>query len=1018
MLASGLVAWAIIVASVKPLSAQEKSTIDYGRDIKPILSDRCYQCHGPDEGQRKADLRLDDPESALDTAIEPGNPDGSSLLERIQSDDPDEVMPPPDSNRKPLTESEVEKLRAWIEQGAKFEAHWAYQKPVRPPLPDLTGLKDWAQSPIDKFIAAKLEANGKRPSGPADRRTLIRRLYFDLIGLPPSPDEVERFIRDESVDAVEKVIDELLANEAFGERMAVYWLDQVRYADTNGIHGDNHRDHSLYRDYVIAAFNSNMPFDRFTVEQLAGDLLPNRTNRQWIASGYNRLNMTTREGGAQPKEYRAKYAADRVRNVSVVWMGSTMGCSECHDHKYDPFKMKDFYSLAAYFADIDEVAVGAQPPIRLPTDRQLEQLQDISRQIETAKRELYKGKEQRQDAFKSFIEQQTAAIKNAKPTWSPAAPREAKSSGGATLKIENRIIKSTGSNPAKDNYRVVFKPELSTVTGFRLEVLTDPEFPNKSVGRGNGNIVLTDVRVTIGKQPAKIKSAVADFSQDGFGIGLAIDSKPETGWAVSGHTRAENRIAVFVFDKPIRVAQQDEVVIELRHESVYPKHNIGKFRVSFTDAQSPNLDDRQGVPADIVALLKKPAEKRTEAETEQLYRYFVDTAKVTAAMREKIQLLQQKKKAIENSFRPILVTKSVKPRMTRVLPRGNWLDDSGPEVQPAVPSFLISNLSGNSNSKTESDRRANRLDLARWIVDRNNPLTARVFVNRLWKIAFGEGIVRTPDDFGSQGAVPTHPELLDYLAIEFMESGWDVKKMLKSIVMSRTYQQSSAADADALKSDPANLLLSRQNRFRLDAEFVRDNALSISGLLTRDVGGDSVKPYQPAGYWRHLNFPRRTYQPNTDRNQYRRGLYTYWCRTFLHPSLAVFDAPSREESCVQRPRSNTPLQALVLLNDPTYVEAAVAFGEKIMRGASDDPGRIRLAFVDALNRKPEPREVEILLGVLNDHRKDYAADPQAAQAAIQVGIHKPPKDLAPAELAAWTSIARIVLNLNETITRY
>lgn len=1007
-----LVVFVLFAAFLQGLATgQEKNTIDFNRDIKPILSDRCFQCHGPDEKHREADLRLDLAESALDSVVVPGKSSESDLLSRITSDDPDAVMPPPTANKKKLTPAEIDKITKWIDQGASFQAHWAYQVPSKSSIPRLKQLENWAKTPIDKFIAKRLEEANRTPSKPADKRTLIRRLYFDLIGLPPTPEQVDQFVKDRSPQAFEKVVDELLASEAFGERMAVYWLDQVRYADTNGIHGDNHREHSLYRDYVIDAFNNNKPFDEFTLEQLAGDLLPNRTNWQWVASGYNRLNMTTREGGAQAKEYRAKYAADRVRNASVVWMGSTLGCAECHDHKYDPFKAKDFYRFAAFFADIEEVAVGAQPPIKLPSAEQEAELAEISVKLAEARTKLNVRSEERNKQFAEFIQKQTEKLKDVTPAWLPAIPSRYQSSGGATLVLEDAVVKSTKANPDRDNYQLTVQPSAPTVTGFRLEVLADASFPNQSVGRGNGNIVLTHVQVSVDGQPVKIKNALADFSQQGHDIKLAIDQNPATGWAVSGHTQKSNRTAVFILEKPIQTAQQKSLVIELKHESVYAKHNIGKFRISLTDVAQPSLEGNRGVPGEIVAALKKSAQARTAPENDRLYRYFLDQSPTVKADRDAVRQLQSRKTQIEKSFRPILVTKTMKPRTMRVLPRGNWLDDSGPVVRPGVPSFL-------TQIETKQDETSNRYDLAQWIVDPKNPLTSRVFVNRLWKIAFGEGIVRTPDDFGSQGAVPTHPQLLDYLAVEFVESGWNVKQMIKQIVMTRTYQQSSFADPATLKKDPGNELLARQNRFRIDAEFVRDNALAISGLLVQRVGGSSVKPYQPAGYWEHLNFPRRKYQASQDANQYRRGLYSYWCRTFLHPSLSVFDAPSREESCVQRPRSNTPLQALVLLNDPSYVESAQAFAESILRIEGDARAKLDYAFRRALSRLPTQQESVVLQRILDSHLKQFSKDPDAAKAAIKAGIRQPSSELDKNQLAAWTSVARIILNLHETITRY
>jgi hypothetical protein len=758
-------------------AAAEGPVVNYTRDIKPILAAHCYACHGPDEGRRKAKLRLDVRDAAIKKAIKPGDPAASSLLDRVRSDDPDEIMPPPSAKKGALTAEQIALLKRWIEQGAKFDIHWAYVKPVRS-MPPAVKNTSWPHNPIDQFIAARHDKLGYQPSPEADRVTLLRRLNFDLIGLPPSPEEVEAFVHDKSGNAYEKVVDRLLGSPHFGERMAVYWLDLVRYADTGGYHSDNHRDIALYRDWVITAFNQNKRFDRFTIEQLAGDLLPNPTAEQKIASGYNRLLQTTEEGGAQAKEYTAKYAADRVRNASSVWLATTLGCCECHHHKFDPFTTKDFYSFGAFFADVKEIAVGRQEQAVMPTAEQQAQLDRLDREI--------------------------AALKPA-PGKSKAAPP-------------------------------------------------------------------------------------------------------------------------------------------------------------------------------------------------------------SASVRERIAALEGQKKQLLQTIPKTLVTLSINPRVMRVLPRGNWLDDSGQVVAPAVP--------GSLPPLDVPGRRANRLDLAKWLVSRDNSLTARVFVNRLWKLTFGQGIVKSLEDFGTQGAFPTHPQLLDWLAVEFIDSGWDVKHMLKLLVMSSTYRQSSHAGRELRERDPGNLWLARQGRFRIDAEMVRDNALAISGLLSRQIGGPSVKPYQPAGYWAHLNFPTRTYQADHGANQYRRGLYTYWQRTFLHPSLKAFDAPTREECTVERPRSSTPLQALVLLNDPTYVEAARVFAERIVKeGGATMPERLDWAYRQAVSRNVKPEELRLLSALHAKHRAEFANDPQAAQKLLSTGERPTAKDLDTTELAAWTSVARVILNLHETITR-
>jgi Protein of unknown function (DUF1553)/Protein of unknown function (DUF1549)/Planctomycete cytochrome C len=801
--------------------------ISFTRQIKPILANKCFACHGPDEKERKAELRLDLRDEAVPSVIKPGDGEHSEVVVRITTDDADSRMPPADSKKPAVTASEAKLIQQWIDQGAEYDAHWAYVAPKQPAIPTVND-KAWPANPIDDFILAKLEAKGLSPSSDADKRTLLRRLSFDVVGLPPSPEQLAEFEADKSEQAYEKVVDRLLASRHFGERMALYWLDVVRYADTGGYHSDNHRDVWAFRDYVIQAFNNNKPFDQFTIEQLAGDLLPSATDEQRIASGYNRLLQTTEEGGAQPKEYAAKYAADRVRNTAVIWLASTMGCCECHSHKYDPFTIKDFYSFAAFFSDLSEKPVGRQDQSKLPTPEQAAKLKALDEQIQVAK-EAYQVK----------------------------------------------------------------TPEL---------------------------------------------------------------------------TEAREKWEASMRDKP-------------------PK----------------------GLPAPVVAALKEEPVKRTARQEEVLDEAFRKQSAELATEREKLAVLELERAKFDSTVLSTLVSTSVQPRTMRILARGNWLDDSGEVVMPAVPGFLPS---------TPVEGRMSRLDLARWIAHGENPLTARVFVNRLWKLAFGRGIVKSLEDFGSQGELPTHPELLDWLATDFIASGWDVKHTLKLMLMSRAYRQSSLPGKDALAKDPANDLFSRQNRFRLDAEMIRDNALAVSGLLVERIGGPSVKPYQPPGYWQYLNFPKREWENDHGESQYRRGLYTYWQRTFLHPSLAAFDASSREECTVDRPRSNTPQQALVLLNDPTYVEAARALAARIMKqGGAATSERLRFAFEHVLNRAPSADEAALLAKLLEKHRDEFAADKPSSEKLLTVGDLKSPADLDPADLAAWTSIARVLLNLHETITR-
>lgn len=780
----------LILASLAPVAGPAVADeLSFNRDVRPILSDACFYCHGPDAAHREAGLRLDVEEEAKDYAVVPGDLDASELVARITAEDPDMQMPPPESGKQ-LTEDQIELLKKWIDQGAEYEPFWAYMKPAPHGVPEV-GEPNWPSDPIDNFIWAKLQSLDMQRAPDADPATLLRRLSFDLTGLPPSAEEVRAFVADPSPAAYAAAVDRMLASPAFGERLAMYWLDLVRYADTVGYHGDQDQNISPYRDYVIDAFNQNMPLDRFTREQLAGDLLPDATTDQQIASGYNRLLQTSHEGGVQPKEYLAIYAADRVRNVSAVWMGATVGCAQCHDHKFDPYTIKDFYSMVAFFADVDE------------------------------QQHFTKG---------------TDTVPTARP------------------------------------------PEVSVLSRWERERLAD----------------LKEQMVTLNSQLPK-------------------------------------------------------------------------------------------------------AERSRRSR-----------------IRDRLRELETEREAIEQSARMTMITRSITPREIRVLPRGDWMNDSGELVQPSVPEFL--------GRLSTADRRANRLDLANWLTDAEEGvgyLTARVFVNRLWYLMFGRGISSSLDDFGGQGEPPTHPELLDQLAIDFVDGGWDIKQMIRRMVLSRTYRQSSVASTEALQRDPYNRFFARQSRFRLPAEMVRDNALQVGGLLVREVGGPSVKPYQPAGYYRHLNFPPREYEHHTDRRQWRRGVYVHWQRQFLHPMLQALDAPSREECVAQRPRSNTPLEALVLLNDPSMVEAAVALSVRVrqMPEATREQ-RIRTAFLLATSRTPDEFEQAQLTGLLDAelaHYRAHADDAERLLDSVAFAEQLAPSDRA--ELAAWVEVSRAILNLYETVTR-
>jgi len=1012
-------------------SLRAEEPIVFGRDIRPLLSDRCFTCHGPDRHGWETELRLDSQSAAHKGAIVAGKSGESELIARVSSDDPDSVMPPSGSGKKPLTEKEIALLKRWIDEGGQYAEHWAYVPPVKGEAPAITAGHGFAEgvtaNEIDAFTLDVMRQHGLVPSAMTDRRTLLRRLSFDLIGLPPTPEEVAAFEVDTTPDAYSKQVERLLASPHFGERMAVYWLDLVRYGDSAGYHSDKAREVDAYRTYVIHSFNENKPFDRFTVEQLAGDLLPDATDQTRVASGYNRLLQTTDEGGAQSKEYTAIYMADRVRNVSDVWLATTMGCCQCHDHKFDPLATREFYELGAFFADVAETAVGGQQPnLRLPTEEETAEIARLTQRIGDLKQAPIDNA--KLTVWADGLRQQ---LGNSNEVWTPIRPSEVKSSGGQTLTTQDDLsVLASGKNPDKDDYSITLPLAFGddgkeSITGVRLEALLHESLTNGSLSRANGNFVLTGVSASLSHGdaelepvliPIKFKSAKADFSQQGWPVEKILDGNPATGWAGDGHNAKANRTAVLLLEDPITAEVDNDgkiepvwLILTLQHRSPHAKHNIGRFRISLTTQTEPTISGGVDLPVDLTAILMVAPTQRTDTQTQQLMQQYRDISSDFEAARKEITDSEQKVKQINNSVKTMLVAQAINPRTVRVLPRGNWLDDSGDIVEPGVPATL-----GQLNIK---DRRATRLDLAEWIVSRDNPVTARVYVNRIWSRFFGRGLA-TLEDVGRQGAWPTHPELLDWLAVDFMEQGWDTKRLIRQIVMSATYQQRSTATPDRRQRDPFNQYLARQGHFRLPAEFVRDNALAVSGLLVSDIGGPTVKPYQPPKYWQHLNFPQREWQSDSGQKQYRRGLYTFWCRSFLHPSMLAFDAVSREECTAQRPRSNTPLQALVLLNDPTYIEAARVLAANVATQPGDDSSRMTYAFGKVLQREPSAAEREVLDGLLTESRQRYLADASAAEQVQTNGLADKPGALPASEVAAWTTVTRVLLNLHETITRY
>ncbi len=996
--------------------------VSFNEDIRPILSDKCFACHGPDAESRKGRLRLDTRDGAIRvrrgrTAITPGDLEQSELVERILTDDPDDLMPPVETE-KHLSAQEKAILLRWIEEGAEYQDHWAYRVPEKTAPPEVAD-GAWMNSPVDRFLRANWKRVELEPAGLADPVTLVRRLHFDLIGLPPAPEVIEAYASDPSEANYTQLVDELLQSEHYGERMASYWLDLVRYADTMGYHSDDEQKIFPYRDYVISAFNGNMGFDQFTREQLAGDLLENASLQQQVASGYNRLNQVTGEGGAQPGEYIAKYMADRIRTTSEVWLGATLGCAECHDHKYDPFTARDFYQFGAFFADLEEVGVysggarstGNYPPtVNVPQPGEEERAAELADHVQSLIAE-------RKQHFAHLIE----TVKVPEPSdWELCVPSQATSSGASDLKLlQDGSVLSTGERAQNQNYSVVFEAKEGLLGSLRLELLPDESF--KGLSRGNGNAVLSgfEVRVlgTEGERSLQLASVEADAETRGVWHPQGVlDADPLTGWAASKDEGPMQtpRSLLFRLAQPEALGPLDSLQVSLRHEADREFHNIGRFRLS----RSMRLDAPMAGglwDEDLRIAIETPASSREREQTQRVQAFVLANAPASLTeLDQAIATAESAAKQFEVTRSKTMISRTVDPRVTRLLHRGDWLDGDGEVLEPGVPHFL-------PQPAQVAGQRLTRLDLAEWLLDESNPLTARVFVNRLWYLLFGNGISNVLNDLGSQGEWPRHPELLDWLSVEFRQSGWDVKHMVRLLVTSRAYRLSSAPSAEQLAADPLNRLHARQARFRLQAEFVRDNALAISGLLQREPGGPSVKPYQPAGYWadsyKSVGVPHE-YETSSGPDLYRRGLYTLWKRSFLHPSLLAFDAPLREACEARRPVSNTPLQALVLLNDPTYVEAARAFALRALQ-ETDGSTSTRITWIvrQAIGRAPTAAELETLQQLHGAHLKRYAADKEAAQALGSVGEFPVPVGIDPVELAAWTSVTRVVLNLHETITR-
>lgn len=1153
------------------------SEVDFNRNIRPILSDNCYACHGPDANARKADLRLDLKEGALGKRdgkhiVLPSHPDQSLLISRITAAELSDRMPPVESGRSLSTE-EVELLRQWVETGAKWAPHWSFISPTRPQLPDVPD-NLWPRSAIDYFTLARLEAEELHPSVEASRETLIRRVSLDLTGLPPTLAGIDAFLADDTPGAYERVVDRLLGSVHYGEQMALHWLDLARYADSHGYFDDTQREMWSWRDWVIRAFNRNMPFDEFSLWQVAGDMLPDATEEQRIASGFNRNNSFNCESGIVEEEYRVEYVAERVSTVSTAFLGLTMECARCHDHKFDPISNAEYYQLFAFFNNITEPGWwprfgGNVPPVlALPTAQQTLESDVLDREIEKIAAR-FTDPDPAPDAAQAEWE------RTLRTAWQTPRPLETTSEGGAEFEVlKDDSILVSGESVATDVYRLAITAPGSRITALKLEALGHPTLPQNGPGRSDkGNAIVSEIEVVEAssgdpekEEPITFTYAFARIVGEGAAKGFrgnvvhhAIDGKADTGWGVRGGTEQSKWEAVFVPEKPHELPTGAVLRLRIRQESPYAQHTLGRFRVSVTDnpgiipekdvllgewyetgpysAREEDLfkaklppeawihegtglpgsgeawtarpsytdgeihaldtpeesalylyrtltspgprevmlflgsndgmrvwlngklvlekDDKQraSVAPDgadgkrvalesglnhlllkivhrdkesafyfdaraavsdlplprILATLERPPEDRTEDEKgflRETYRRQAWSGRIVVA--EELSVLEKKRSKLKDEITTVMIMEERDElRETFVLKRGQH-DAPGERVDAGVPACLppLNNISG----------RQTRLDLARWLMDPGHPLTARVTVNRLWQKFFGTALVKTSEDFGVQGERPSHPELLDWLAYELSHTGWDLKRIQRQILMSATYRQASHASGELMARDPANRLLARGPRVRLHVENVRDNALAISGLLASKVGGPSVYPYQAPGLWEELTEKDR-YEKSKGENLHRRTLYSHRRRSIPTPNMATFDAPEWESCVVRRERTNTPLQALVLLNNPIYVEAARAFAQRIMKEVSAHPSaRITHAFRLATARRPRPEELRVLLDIYEQQLRRFEADEEAARAVLSID-DLPEGALKTTELAAYTLVASVILNLDEAITK-
>lgn len=1153
-----LVVTVCFACSISAVYAEEP--LDFTRDIRPILSNKCFHCHGPDQNKREGGLRFDTKAGAFaetdsgEPAIVPGKPEESEMYRRLVTKDDSEVMPPADTGSQ-LEAAEIEKIRKWLKQGGKIAGHWSYEKLTRPVLPDVKD-KKWVRNGIDNFVLARLEAEGLAPEAEASRETLIRRLSLDLTGLPPTPQEVTAFLNDKTPQAYERVVDRLLASSAYGEHWARAWLDLSRYADSAGYADDPPRTIWAFRDYVIKSLNENKPFDQFTIEQLAGDLLPHPSDDQLIATAFHRNTLTNNEGGTNDEEFRNAAIIDRVNTTFAVWMGTTMTCANCHTHKFDPISQKEFFQIFAILNNTEDADRRDESPLlQYYTQEQKQQKKDWQQQLEKLKTKLKTPTPQLLASQKKWESRINTPIK-----WELTTPLQANSSEKSKIRI--RDGKSLFLKQAKpnENYEIRLSPasaeknSAAKWTAIRLETLPDESLPGKGAGLGGGNFVVTRISANIepagnsspqvryvrveipGKQkilslaevqvfsagnnialqgeatqsstassgpaklavdnntngdyfaakstthtetsqnpwwevklnathpvdriiiwnrtdnnlqsrlnnfrvtamdedkkviwektvekspnpkqefslsisrPIELVKAFADHEQPGFEASFVLDKKDpdKRGWAVAGQLEQPHTLTL-IPKKAFQLQAGEQIVIRVEQQSSHTNHNLGHFQFSLTD--NPIVSEVAQVSPEILEIVKLPAEKRSSQLQQKLADFYITIiAPELNETRKQIASLEQSIKN-QKPYTTVPVMKQLpaeKHRKSFVQIRGNFMS-LGEEVQPGLLSAF--------HAPPQKEGPPDRLDLAKWLIDDNNPLTPRVVANRYWENLFGVGLVLTSEEFGSQGELPSHPKLINWLASELIRLRWDQKAFIKTIAMSAAYRQSSAITEEKLERDPKNRLLSRGARFRLSAEMVRDQALMVSGLLSRKMYGPPVKPAQPSMGLNAAFGGKIDWQTSSGEDKHRRGLYTTWRRSNPYPSMAAFDAPNRETCTLKRERTNTPLQAFVTLNDPVYIEAAQALGRRIAAHSGDLNEQIKFGFQLCTARQPEKKELQRLVQLFKTVNEQYQNNTEAATELATDPIGPLPQDASPAEFAAWTLLGNVLLNLDEMLMR-